>query len=196
MRRDRRAVWVAAACLVATLGTPAMPRVAEPPAASPRPYLWRVERYGRTSHLFGTIHVGLDADAALGPAGCQALDGARRVFVEMDMTSLETVDEFTMGAIRRAEMPPDQSLRVLLRADAWRHLAALHAGRLTPAELERLEPWFVSQWTLPRMLTPRKTALPGVRRDAPPLDAAISLRADAQGTRVTPLESPAGISGP
>lgn len=183
-------MWVAA-CLVATLGSPAMPQIAEPSPPSPRPYLWRVERYGRTSHLFGTIHVGLDADAALGPAGRAALDGARRVFVEMDMTSLDTVDEFTMGAIRRAEMPPDRSLRGLLRSDAWRRLAALHAGRLTPAELERLEPWFVSQWTLPRVVAPRKTALPGVRPDAPPLDAAISLRADAQGTKVSPLESPA-----
>jgi len=190
MRRDHRAVWVVA-FLVAALGTSAMSGVAEPPSASPRPYLWRVERYGRTSYLFGTIHVGLDAEAALGPAGREALDGARRVFVEMDMTSLDTVDEFTMGAIRRAEMPPDRSLRVLLRGDSWRRLAALHAGRLTPEELERLEPWFVSQWTLPRMLAPRKTALPGVRRDAPPLDAAITLRADARGTKVTPLESPA-----
>jgi uncharacterized protein YbaP (TraB family) len=190
MRRDRRGLWVAA-CLVATLGAPAMSRVAGPPTASPRPYLWRVERYGRVSHLFGTIHVGLDADAALGPAGREALDDARRVFVEMDITSVDTVDEFTMGAIRRAEMPPDRSLRGLLRSDAWRRLAALHAGRLTPAELERLEPWFVSQWTLPRMLAPRKTTLPGVRPDAPPLDAAISLRAEARGTKVTPLESPA-----
>lgn len=188
MRVGRRAA-VLVACLLTTLA-PATPQAAALPTVSPRPYLWRVERYGRTSYLFGTIHVGLDRDAALGPAGLEALDGARRVFVEMDMTSLDTVSEFTLGAIRRAEMPPDRSLRDLLRADAWRRLAALHDGRVTPAELERLEPWFVSLWTLPHVLAPRKKALPGVRRDAPPLDAAITLRADARGAKVTPLESP------
>jgi len=190
VRSGRRARWLVA-CLLATLGTPATARAAAPPGPSPRPYLWRVERYARTSYLFGTIHVGLDCEAALGPAGLQALDAAKRVFVEMDMTSLDTVSEFTLGAIRRAEMPPDRSLRALLRADAWRRLASLHDGRVTPAELERLEPWFVSLWTLPHVLAPRKKALPGVRPDAPPLDAAISLRADAQGAKVTPLESPA-----
>ena len=107
MRFAHGAVW-AAVYLLATVGTPARPRITEPPAVSPRPYLWRVERYGRTSHLFGTIHVGVDAEAALGPEGREALDGARRVFVEMDMTSRDTVSEFTMGAMRRAEMPPDR----------------------------------------------------------------------------------------
>ena len=188
--RSGRGAACAIACLLVTLGTPALPRVAEPPGVSPRPYLWRVERHGRTSHLFGTIHVGVDPEAALGPAGREALDDARRVFVEMDLTSRDTVSEFTMGAMRRAEMPPYHSLRTLLRADAWRRLAALHDGSLTPAELERLEPWFVSQWTLPHVLAPRTTALPGVRRGTPPLDAWISLHADAQGTKVLPLESP------
>ena len=190
MRVGRSARWLVA-CFLTTLSTPAMRPAAAAPAPSPRPYLWRVERYGRTSHLFGTIHLGLDHEAALGPAGVAALDGARRVFVEMDMTSLDAVSEFTVGAIRRAEMPPDRSLRALLRADAWRRLAALHDGRVTAAELERLEPWFVSLWTLPHVLTPRKKPLPGVRRDAPPLDAAIAARARTHGAKLSPLESPA-----
>lgn len=169
----------------------ALPRAATPPTPSPRPYLWRVERHGIVSHLLGTIHVGIDPDRALGPVGLAALRASRRVFVEMDITSLEVVFEFTVAAMRRAEMPPDRSLRELLHADAWRRLAALHAGRMRPAELERLEPWFVSLWTLPHVLEPRKKPMPGVRPDAPPLDAAIAARANARGIRVSALESPA-----
>jgi uncharacterized protein YbaP (TraB family) len=180
--------WLGA-CLLVVLGAAALLRAAAPPKTSPRPYLWRVERFGLTSYLFGTIHVGLDHEAALGPVGLAALAASRRVFVEMDLTSVDVVAEFTGAALRRAEMPPDRSLRDLLGDEAWRRLAALHAGRIAPAELERLEPWFVSLWTLPQVLTPRKP--PGVRGDAPPLDLAIAARAGRRGARVSALESPA-----
>jgi uncharacterized protein YbaP (TraB family) len=190
MNVDRKGVWLLI-CLLAALGMPTVLRDSTPPKTSPRPYLWRVERYGLVSHLFGTIHLGLDDEAALGPVGVAALEAARRVFVEMDVTSLDAVAEFTVGAMRRAEMPPDHSLRELLDADSWRRLVALHAGRVAPAELERLEPWFVSLWTLPHVLEPRKRPIPGTRRDAPPLDAAVVARASASGARVASLESPA-----
>ena len=186
--RTRR--WLVA-CLLGLLGAAAILRAAAPPKTSPRPYLWRVERFGLTSHLFGTIHLGLDPEAALGPVGLAALATSRRVFVEMDITSLDVVAEFTLAAIRRAEMPPDRSLRELLHADAWRRLASLHAKRMSPDELERLEPWFVSLWTLPHVLAPRKKPLPGVREAAPPLDLAVAERAEGRGARVSALESPA-----
>src|SRR5688500_18413327 len=88
----RRRRWVA--LLLGVLVVPAMLGAAEVPSASPRPYLWRVERHGVVSHLFGTIHVGLDARAALGPVGLAALASSRRVFVEMDVTSFDAVLEF------------------------------------------------------------------------------------------------------
>ena len=187
----RHARRLRVAFLLATLGLPAVVCAAAPPKVSPHPYLWRVERYGLVSYLFGTVHLGLDSRGALGPVGLAALRSSRRVFVEMDLTSLDAVSEFTIGAIRRAEMPPDRSLRELLPGDAWRRLAAMHAGRLTPAELDRLEPWFVSLWTLPHVLTPRKKPIPGVLKDAPPLDAVIAARAETLGAKVSALESPA-----
>lgn len=85
-------------------------------------------------------------------------------------------------------MPPDRSLRRLVGADVWRRLAALHGEHFTPAELERLEPWFVTLWTLPQVLDARP--MPGVRRGAPSLDAAIAARAAARGVAVSSLESP------
>ena len=179
------------AVLLATLVVAAVPAAAAPLKASPRPYLWRVERYGVVSHLFGTIHLGLDYRAALGPVGLAALASSRRVFVEMDITSLDVVSEFTVAAFRRAEMPPDRSLKQLLGSEAWQRLAAVHAGQISPAQLDRLEPWFVSLWTLPHVLTPRKKPIPGVLKDAPPLDAVIAARAETLGAKVSALESPA-----
>ena len=189
MNVGRRRRWLAV--LLALLAVPPVLGAVEIPQASPRPYLWRVERHGVVSHLFGTIHVGLDARAALGPAGLAALAASRRVFVEMDVTSFDAVTEFTIAAMRRAEMPPDRSLRELLQEDAWRRLVKLHAGKVTADQLARMEPWFVSLWTLPYVLGPRKKQLPGVRADAPMLDAAIAARAEWAGAKVSALASPA-----
>jgi uncharacterized protein len=177
--------------LFALLAMPAVLCAAEVPRTSPRPYLWRVERHGIVSHLFGTIHVGLDPRAALGPVGLAALAASRRVFVEMDVTSFDAGLEFAIAAMRRAEMPPDRSLRELLQEDAWRRLVKLHAGKVSADELARLEPWFVSLWTLPYVLGPRKKPLPGVRWNAPTLDEAIAARAEWAGAKVSALASPA-----
>src|SRR6058998_1562894 len=66
---------------------------------------------GRTSHLFGTVHVGLDLDAALHDAGRVALDEAKRVFVEFDLTSPPAIVALIYDALARAELPPNRSLR-------------------------------------------------------------------------------------
>src|SRR5213593_992801 len=79
------------------------------PARRGAPLLWRVERNGRTSHLFGTVHLALDLDTALGEEGRAALGDAKRVFLELDH-SLETSATFTRQAIARAELPEHQSL--------------------------------------------------------------------------------------
>src|SRR4029077_15916458 len=83
-------------------------RAASPPATRHgAPLLWRVERYGATSHLFGTVHVPFDLDTALGEEGRQALPDAKRVFVELD--DLEGLT-FLREAMGRALLPERQSL--------------------------------------------------------------------------------------
>jgi uncharacterized protein YbaP (TraB family) len=80
-----------------------------PAAASPRaPLLWRVERFGRTSHLFGTVHLPLDLDAALGDEGRAALRDAKRVFLELDFAP-ENILEITRQAFGRGE--PRRAIR-------------------------------------------------------------------------------------
>jgi uncharacterized protein YbaP (TraB family) len=67
--------------------------------ARDRGFLWRVTRDGRSSWLYGTIHVGRQAWLALGPT----LD---RVLPETDVLALE-LDPTDPELIRRLGQPPD-----------------------------------------------------------------------------------------
>jgi uncharacterized protein YbaP (TraB family) len=150
------------------------------------PLLWRVERNGRTSHLFGTVHLPLDLDAALGAEGRAALADAKRVFLELDH-SFETSLEFTRQAIGRAELPRRESLHALLRPRAWSRLVTLTRGHVDPALLDRMEPWFVALTALG--LAVPQPHLPGVRPDRQTLDAEIDARTRARRIPVEALES-------
>ncbi len=71
-----RPPWLApAVALLAAALTAAAP-VAAVTTRRGAPLLWRVEWYGRRSHLFGTVHLPLDLDAALGEEGRAALADA------------------------------------------------------------------------------------------------------------------------
>ncbi len=158
------------------------------------PLLWRVERNGRISHLFATVHVGLDLDAALQDVGRRALDSATRVYVEADLTSPETIMQVLHDTLARAELPPDRSLRAMLTPKAWAELTALQRGNISPAVLDRMEPWFAVMAGL-RAKVPTEPAR--LHRVPPPvLDAAIAARAKARGIRVVQLETPLdGLEG-
>src|SRR5207249_11034829 len=73
--------------LLAAALTAAAP-VAAATARRGAPLLWRVEWYGRRSHLFGTVHLPLDA--ALGEEGRAALADAKRVRSEEHTSELQS----------------------------------------------------------------------------------------------------------
>ncbi len=52
----------------------------------PRPFLWSAEKDGRTTYLFGTMHVGIDAEARLPRLIWDKLDAAGAFAVETDVT--------------------------------------------------------------------------------------------------------------
>lgn len=192
-RRSRLAAPVL--LLVAALpppvwGRPTPPRqVAAESIPRADPLLWRIQTRGATSYLFGTAHIGLDLDAMLGKAGRDALDGAERIFVEVDLMSVPMVEVVEL-TVHRAELPPGQSLRALVEPQVWERLTALHRDSWPPDVLDRLQPWFVALSTLPLVREPARTT-PG--RKQPPrlmLDAAISVRARKHGQKVLSLETP------
>jgi uncharacterized protein len=168
----------------------AHPDAAAVPAASSHrgaPLLWRVEWYGHRSHLFGTVHLPLDLDAALGAEGRTALADAKRVFLEID-TSQEAALTFLLQALHRAQLPEKESLRALLRPPSWARLTTATRGFLPPEQLDRLEPWFVALAVVHLAVPPGKPP-PGLRPGTQPLDQQIGERARARGIPIEGLES-------
>jgi len=153
------------------------------------PLLWRVEKNGKVSYLFGTVHVGLDLETSLQPAGMAALDGARRVFVELDLTSFDVLIDLLRQTWARAEMPPGRSLRALVTPRTWDRLTTLYKGRLPPEVIDRMEPWFATLATVPLVAAKRKGKQPEIARGRPPLDAAIAARAKGRKIPVSELDT-------
>lgn len=167
------------------------PRPGSRPAtvAGAAPYLWRVEKDGRVSHLFGTVHVGLDLDQALGAAGRRALDEAHRVFVEIDMMAVSLGDVLHL-AWARAELPPGQSLRSLVAPASWDRLTRLSGRDASPVALERLQPWVATLVAEQLVAKPPGKRPKSARRGGLPLDDAIAQDAERGGRQVMALETP------
>ncbi|QCB45293.1 TraB/GumN family protein [Hydrogenophaga sp. PAMC20947] len=70
--------------------------------ARDRGFLWRIERNGRSSFLYGTMHVGKAEWMGLGPGMRKALDQVDTVALEVDMTS----DEAQQQLQQVAELAP------------------------------------------------------------------------------------------
>ncbi len=175
-----------AVALLAAALTTAAP-VAAVTARRGAPLLWRVEWYGRRSHLFGTVHLPLDLDAALGEEGRAALTDAKRVFLEID-TSPDAALTFLLQALHRARLPENESLHALLRPTAWTRLTIATKGFLAPELLDRLEPWFVALAVV-HLAVPPGRPVPGIRLGTLPLDQQIGERARARGIPIEGLES-------
>jgi uncharacterized protein YbaP (TraB family) len=190
MRLRRRRSWPVV--LILAVVSPALADPPRPSFTRGEPLLWRVEQGRATSHLFGTCHLPIDLEKALRPAGLDALDHARRVFVELDMSSLMTLVDVFKTMMSRAQMP-DRSLKALLSPPSWRRLVAVHQGYLGDEQLDHMKPWAVGFATYSRLAEKARTQRLkrgdfDLRR--PILDAAVALRAKEHDIRVEALETP------
>ena len=106
MKRIRHWIGVAGLALAELLcARPALAQEAEcpPPGQSAakaapdgrdRGLLWRLERGGRVSYLYGTLHVGRPAWSALGPKLREALAASDVLAVELDVSSTDLMQAF------------------------------------------------------------------------------------------------------
>ena len=139
----RIAAWLAAGLLLALLALPARAQSPAdcPPAAptalpdparqaaatSDRGLLWRLDRDGRTSWLYGTVHVSRAEWALPGPTVRQALRDVDVVALELDPSDPEIP--------RRMLAPVDAARRQrVLVGEAAGQLAALWQGACLPRE--------------------------------------------------------------
>jgi uncharacterized protein len=185
----RHRAWHLAAGVLLAIATSAAAA-----GGSPRgePLLWRVESGRATSFLFGTCHLPIALEKALRPVGLRALDRARRVFVELDMSSPMTLVDALKSSMSHAQMP-DRSLKAMLPPELWQRLVAVHEGHLDEEALDHLKPWAASLATYSRLA--EKNRAQWLRRSRldprrPILDAAVALRAKEHDVPVEELETP------
>jgi uncharacterized protein YbaP (TraB family) len=137
------AAWLAADPLAAASACPPPSPTATPQAlqAAPRDrgMLWRVTRDGRSSYLFGTLHVGRPEWRRLGPQTLAALQRS-------DVLALE-IDAQDPGVTEAMAMPP--RARPLPEDLQQRLLRALQQACVSAASMDALHPvWQVSLLTL------------------------------------------------
>lgn len=102
--------------------------------ASDRGLLWKLQRDGRTSWLYGTLHVGRLDWLAPGPRVLGALRDSDELAVELDLTDPQIQREMAASALSRPqELTLPEALRSRLARQA--EAACLPAGAL-----ERLHP--------------------------------------------------------
>lgn len=119
-----------------------------PPGDRPVPFLWEVKKGEKKSWLFGTMHLGTDAEKELHPVVFQSLDGAKVAVFEANVFD---IDPF--AAVQMAMLPPDQSAKSKLPAEKWKTLVDRVGSILMPeSTLERFRPWFLVTLILQDML--------------------------------------------
>lgn len=139
------------------------------------PFLWRVEKAGAVSHIFGTVHVGVNL-SDLPPVVRERLDVSDRLIVEADTEDMSS-PEVVMGLL----LPKGQSLRTMLGKKHWKILLK-HVGQIFPGPaLDRLPPWMVQ--TMLTLDDPRSAGA------TDSLDSQLVSRARRQNKRVLYLET-------
>ena len=116
-----------------------------PAAQAPIPLrgaLYRVDYRGRSSYLFGTVHVGQAAFYPLEPQVTRALQQSDQLALEVDIRNTAA---FQQAILRYGVYPDEQSIAQHLPADELAQLqhALEHAG-LPFANLARMKPWMIA----------------------------------------------------
>lgn len=146
-----------------------------PPDITGEPMLWRVERDGKTSHLLGTIHLGIPAESLPAPVW-DAFSAGTTFVSEADTRNLDPKLVMGMGAL-----PPGRTLEQMLTPEQWKALNA-QLPLVPRSQLTRFKPWLVTvlltQQTIPTEL------------QVQPMDQTLLERAASEAKKLVFLETP------
>lgn len=144
--------------------------------------LWRVSGQGvAPSYLFGTCHLGVTLDRALPADQRSALDTARVVALEIDLST--PIDP--LRVISRLMLPDSQSLRLLVGEETWNVLVHREPlARLPWMVIDRMHPFVVLE-----MLSVADSHAPHTQNASEGMDSAIGRAAVAHGARMVGLET-------
>lgn len=163
-------VWLVAGCV----------HDASPVASAPvrevapeRPaFLWKIDKGGKSSWLFGTIHVGVDARGELPASVWAAMNGASCFVMETDPGAVSSAELFAMS-----RLPRGKTLDSELTKAAWDKLTGKLGGAIPGPALQSSAPWFAAMLYL-QAVAPRGA----------PMDGSFLAEARAQSKRVAFLE--------
>lgn len=164
----------------------ACPPVAAPPSAAQqaqaertardRGLLWQISRDGRTSWLYGTLHIGRYEWTLPGPQVRSALQASEVLALELDPGDPQTLQALQTG------MAPDPRLR-LSESLARRLAAQLRLTCMPEAMATQVAPEMLAMAMMARM------AQHDGLDSAHGIDAALARRARAAGKAIAPLET-------
>lgn len=148
--------------------------------------LWKIEKRGRTSYLFGTMHM-------TDPRVVELTPPARKAFEASDTVVIETTDVLDKAKMMAALMAKPEltmftdatTLTSLLPAeDVGEVNEALDARGIPPGSVAKMKPWMLSAMlALPACEVARQAA------GAPVLDAKLAEDAKAAGKSIDGLET-------
>lgn len=170
-------LWVARAAHGAPACPPSLPMSSAASGAQAaeqdRGFLWRASRDGRTSYLFGTLHVGKPGWRRLGPKTAAALRASDVLALEVDPNDPELLK--AMADIRPPQPLPDELQQRLNRAFERACVASESLAQMHP----------VLQATSLTVLEARWLGMDSIYA----MEQLLSAQARAQGRRVVSLES-------
>lgn len=152
-------------------------RADAPLAARDRGFLWRIERDGRTSYLYGTLHVARADWLLPGPRVLGALAASDTLALEIDVLDADVQHALAQGMRAAPDEAPPAALAARLRAQ-------IDAQCLAPAPMARLSP--AVQLAALTSLVARGDGLD----PAYAIDAFLAALARVDGKPVVSLETP------
>lgn len=147
-----------------------------PVAVRSPPVLFEVRGTGKVppSYLFGTLHLGADAEKVLHPVVFEKLDASAVLVVEVNAFEIDT-----MAALQLSMLPEGQTIKDKIKPKNWKLLVDEVGGLLMPeSSLEKLKPWVLVTLLVAEMLP--KTE---------PMDATIHARAKKANKQIVYLET-------
>ena len=116
--------------------------LSEPGSAVHRGQLYRVTHDGKTSYLFGTIHVGKDGVYPLDPAVTRALNDSKALVIELD---IREDAPFQLALARHGRYADGDTLQNHLSPAALRQtVQALARAGLSLQSVQQYKPWLIA----------------------------------------------------
>ncbi len=143
------------------------------------PFVWTVTKDGKTSHIMGTIHVGVTLDEALPPALQDEAANARVLMLEIDPSDVDAAAMLTA-----ARLPEGERQDQLYPPGVWHEIANQLNTTMNEQTLRTLRPWFT-------MLMLLQAVVGRMHDGAPPegMDMTLFRMAGETGVTMQPLET-------